>query len=157
MAEMQDMLKEALNVRISGRHMVKNAWGGSLALRKYLSFFGSKTFAVFGEARLYGNYGRILSCPIDKVGVYEEKKMRTSDIYSAGLKLGAGLCVKLRDNSALTIGIPIIGASYDYTRQSLTSSVMPFSARMGATTSFRISSWGTGVAATTIVWPFRAS
>lgn len=117
MAEMQDMLKDALNVRISGRHMVKNAWGGSLALRKYLSFFGSKTFAVFGEARLYGNYGRILSCPIDKVGVYEEKKMRTSDIYSAGLKLGAGLCVKLRDNSALTIGIPIIGASYDYTRQ----------------------------------------
>lgn len=116
-AEMQDMLKDALNVRISGRHMVRNSWGGSLALRKYLSFFGSKTFAVFGEARLYGNYGRVLSCPISEEGVYNQKKMRTSDIYSTGLKLGAGLCVKLRDNSAFFIGLPIVGASYDYTKQ----------------------------------------
>lgn len=43
MAEMQDMLKDALNVRISGRHMVKNAWGGSLALQVgYTHYIRSK-------------------------------------------------------------------------------------------------------------------
>lgn len=108
---------EALNVQISGRHMVRNAWGGSLALRKYLSFFGSKTFAVFGEGRLYGDYGTVVSCPIDKEGVYKESKTRTTHAISAGLRLAGGLCVKLRDNSALTISIPLVGATFQYTKQ----------------------------------------
>ena len=107
----------ALNVRISGRHMLRNAWGGSFKLRKYLSFFGSKTFAVFGEARLYGNYGQIESCPIDNDGIYVTGKARTSRSIAAGLKLGGGLCIKLRDNSAFTISIPLVGATYQYTIQ----------------------------------------
>ena len=49
-------MSSVLNVRVSGRHMVRNAWGESLKLCKYFSFFGSKTFSVFGEARLYGSY-----------------------------------------------------------------------------------------------------
>lgn len=125
-----DDLYDMLNLRLSGRHMVSNSWGTSLALRKYLSFFGSKTFAVFGEARLYGKYGRVNSCPIDEVGVYVENRMRTSDVYSAGLKFGAGLCVKLRDNSALTIGIPIVGASYSYTKQHKETKSGPTNAHM---------------------------
>lgn len=112
-----DDLYDILNVSLSSRHMESNAWGASMALRKYMSFFGSKTFAVFGEVRLYGKYGRVESCPIDELGFMVEERKRTSDVYSAGLKLGAGLCVKLRDNSALSIGIPIIGASYSYTKQ----------------------------------------
>ena len=108
---------ELLNVQISGRHMVRNAWGGSLALRKYLSFFGSKTFAVFGEGRLYGNYGTIVSCPIDRSGAYTESKTRTTHAFAAGLKLAGGLCVKLRDNSAFTISIPLVGATFQYTKQ----------------------------------------
>ena len=118
--EDQDSLEDAaaaLNVRISGRHMLRNAWGGSFKLRKYLSFFGSKTFAVFGEARLYGNYGQIESCPIDNDGIYVTGKARTSRTIAAGLKLGGGLCIKLRDNSAFTISIPLVGATYQYTIQ----------------------------------------
>ena len=118
--EDQDSLEDAaaaLNVRISGRHMLRNAWGGSFKLRKYLSFFGSKTFAVFGEARLYGNYGQIESCPIDNDGIYVTGKARTSRSIAAGLKLGGGLCIKLRDNSAFTISIPLVGATYQYTIQ----------------------------------------
>ncbi|MCR4569623.1 MAG: hypothetical protein K5661_04400 [Bacteroidales bacterium] len=118
--EDQDSLEDAaaaLNVRISGRHMLRNAWGGSFKLRKYLSFFGSKTFAVFGEARLYGNYGQIESCPIDNDGIYVTGKARTSRAIAAGLKLGGGLCIKLRDNSAFTISIPLVGATYQYTIQ----------------------------------------
>ena len=38
-------------------------------------------------------------------------------MWSAGLKLGAGLCVKLRDNSAITLSIPLLGATYSYTSQ----------------------------------------
>lgn len=118
--EDQDSLEDAaaaLNVRISGRHMLRNAWGGSFKLRKYLSFFGSKTFAVFGEARLYGNYGQIESCPIDNDGIYVTGKARTSRAIAAGLKLGGGLCIRLRDNSAFTISIPLVGATYQYTIQ----------------------------------------
>lgn len=125
-----DDLYDMLNVRLSGRHMVSNSWGTSLALRKYMSFFGSKTFAVFGEARLYGKYGRVNSCPIDEMGIYVENRMRTSDVYSAGLKFGAGLCVKLRDNSAVSISIPIIGASYNYTRQHKETKSGPTDAHM---------------------------
>ena len=116
-SELEEQLYDLMNLRISGRHMVYNSWGTSFALRKYMSFFGSKTFAVFGEARLYGKYGRMESCPIDKKGVFVESKMRTSDIYSVGLKMGAGLAVRLRDNSAITIGLPIVGVTYSYTRQ----------------------------------------
>lgn len=115
--ELGQMMGELLNVQISGRHMVRNAWGGSLAVRKYLSFFGSKTFAVFGEGRLYGNFGLLDSCPIDKNGMYVESKTRNTKAISAGLKFAGGLCVKLRDNSALTVSVPIIGAAYQYTKQ----------------------------------------
>lgn len=114
--QIKDMT-DILNVRVSGRHMVRNAWGGSFKLRKYLSFFGSKTFAVFGEARLYGSYANIESCPIDASGVYQMNKGRTSNVWNAGLKLAGGLCVKLRDNSAVTFSIPLVGANYQYTHQ----------------------------------------
>lgn len=115
--EMRDEVADVLNMRISSRHMVKNSWGASLALRKYLSFFGSKTFGVFGEARLFGKYGRIKSCPIEATGELVENRMRTSDIFSTGLKFGIGVCFRLRDNSAFTINFPLLGASYNYTQQ----------------------------------------
>ena len=108
---------DLLNFTISGRHMVRNAWGGSLALRKYLSFFGSKTFAVFGEARLYAEYGIVDSCPINKEGIYVENKTRTSKAFGTGLKFAGGLCVKLRDNSAFTFSIPLVGLVYQSTTQ----------------------------------------
>lgn len=125
-----DDLYEMLNVRISGRHMVSNSWGTSLALRKYLSFFGSKIFAIFGEARLYGKYGLVYSCPINSEGAYNLERMRTSNIYSAGLKLAGGLCVKLRDNSAFTISVPLVGASYYYTTQYKETKSGPTSAKV---------------------------
>ena len=59
----QEALNQA-NITVLGRHMVSNSWGASLALRKYLSFFGSQHLAVFGEARLYGQFGRVHSSPI---------------------------------------------------------------------------------------------
>ena len=115
--EEREQINELLNLRISGRHMVRNTWGLSVTLRKYIPFFGSQTFAVFGEARLYGNYGRINSCPIDEKGAQMTAKMRNTDVYSAGLKIAGGLCVRLKDNSALTVSVPLIGACYDYTQQ----------------------------------------
>lgn len=110
-------LNDLMNIRISNRHMVNNSWGGSLALRKYLSFFGSKTFAIFGEARLYGKYGRLVSCPIDEAGVYVNAKLRTSSSFSTGLKLAVGVIARIRDNSSLFVSIPVVGADYSYTKQ----------------------------------------
>lgn len=113
----QQMVDELLNLQISGRHMVKNSWGTSLNLRKYISFFGSQTFAVYGEARLYGEFGFVKSCPIDTEGQYDFFRQRTSYVGSVGLKFGVGLCMRLRDNSAINVGIPIAGVTYSYTKQ----------------------------------------
>ena len=63
-------IQALLNLQISNRHMVNNTWGVSFTLRKYIPFFGSKAIAIFGEARLYGNYATTLSCPIDENGKY---------------------------------------------------------------------------------------
>lgn len=133
-------------IELLNRHMHNNAWSVALTGRKYLSFFGSKTFAVFGEARLYGKYSRTESCPIgdvteqvpvvvDGVAVYNEdgtpkmkdeptgekrwvvEKNRISNAYSAGLKFGGGVAVRLRDNSVLTVSIPVVGVAYTHSHQ----------------------------------------
>lgn len=133
------IFEEKANVQIASRHMLRNSWGASMALRKYMSFFGSKTFGVFGEARLFGNLGNFHSCPIvdvvetrtrtnekGEVETYEVRtgetryateKMRNSQAWSAGLKVAGGLAVKLRDNSAVTVSVPLVGVAYNYTRQ----------------------------------------
>jgi hypothetical protein len=115
--EERDSIGNLLNIHILGRHMSRKAWGTAVALRRYMSFFGSKTIGLFGEARIYGEYGRIESYPLRDGNQEQLNKSRTSDIWATGLKLGAGICVKLRDNSALTLSIPLLGATYSYTSQ----------------------------------------
>lgn len=114
--EEREEIGDLLNIHLLGRHISRKSWGTAIALRRYLSFFGSKTIGLFGEARLYGEYGQIESYPL-RQGIENKSKLRNSDIWSAGLKLGAGLCVKLRDNSAITLSIPLLGATYSYTSQ----------------------------------------
>lgn len=98
------------NVGISSRHMVHHNWGLAFSARKYISFFGSKTFGVFGEARLFAKYGKTFSCPrnAEKLG-----KTRTSQTAQVGVDIAGGLAVKLKDNSALTISVPIIGLTWN--------------------------------------------
>ncbi len=98
------------NVGISSRHMVHHNWGLAFSARKYISFFGSKTFGVFGEARLFAKYGNTFSCPrnAEKLG-----KTRTSQTAQVGVDIAGGLAVKLKDNSALTISVPIIGLTWN--------------------------------------------
>lgn len=110
-------LNDLLNLRITGRDMVRNSWGASFNLRKYISFFGSQTFAVFAEARLYGNYGYVNSCPVDVNGALMKNKMRTSGIFSTGLKFAGGLCVRLSGHNSFTISVPLIGVSYSSASQ----------------------------------------
>ena len=135
---LDELFGDEHNYTIASRSIKKNSWGLSLALRKYQSFFGSRTFGVFGELRLFGEYSKVTSCPtedfvvetyIDEDGdemtrkihssetIYRRDQERVSNIYSTGLKLAAGVAVKLKDNSALTVSIPIIGATYGYTKQ----------------------------------------
>ncbi len=53
-----------LNLQLMCRHMQSNSFGASFTARRYVSFFGSKMIAVFGEGRLYGKYGRVTSWPL---------------------------------------------------------------------------------------------
>ena len=128
------------SINVLQRHMNSNTFGTSCALRKYLSFFGSDMFAVFGEAKLYGNYTRTNSCPI--VDITEERSFvdpttgetvtydevvrtepdwsnkRLTHGFSTGLKIAAGACIKLRGDNLIYLFIPIAGVSYGYTWQS---------------------------------------
>ena len=107
---------EALNFTISSRHMEHHKGGVAFSGRRYLSFFGSKVFGIFAEGRLYGQYGTTNSHP-RKEG---STRLRVSTSYSAGLKIAGGAAVRLRDNSALSVSIPIIGAAWSLTHQEKT-------------------------------------
>ena len=98
------------NVAISSRHMVHHNWGLAFSARKYISFFGSRTFGVFGEGRLYAKYGNTFSAPLnpEKLG-----KTRTSQTGQVGIDLAGGLAVRFPDNSAITISVPIVGLSWN--------------------------------------------
>ena len=52
-----DTTNEAFNLTVSNRSMQHHAGGVSIALRKYIPFFGSQMLAVFAEGRLQGTYG----------------------------------------------------------------------------------------------------
>lgn len=123
-----------LNLTISNRHWHKHSGGVSFTARKYLSFFGSKTFAVFGEARLFGRYGVTTSYPIPEEG-QDVSKMRISRDIGAGLKGAAGLAVKLRDGSMISGCIPLIGLEYSLMLQDKKTSAVTNDARLS---SFRI-------------------
>lgn len=125
---------EALNLTISNRHWHKHAGGVSVTARKYLSFFGSKTFAVFGEGRLFGRYGVTTSYPKPQDND-EITKMRISKNFGVGLKGAVGLAVKLRDGSMITASLPIVGLEYSLLLQDRKGNTVANDARLS---SFRI-------------------
>ena len=110
--ESQEILS-SLNVPISSRHMHHHKGGMSLTARRYLSFFGSKMFAVFGEGRLYGSYGVTSSYPLKE----NTNKIRNTSLLDIGLKFAVGGALKLRDGSSFAISIPLLGISWDHTIQ----------------------------------------
>ena len=108
--------QENLNLQISHRHMLHNKLGASFTARRYKSLFGSKMLGVFAEGRFFANYGVTNSNPIPKEGE-ELKKIRMSSTLSLGLDIAGGLAVKLKDNSVLTLSVPIIGADWKHSHQ----------------------------------------
>lgn len=109
---------EALNVNISNRSMRHHTGGASLVMRRYVPLFGSKTFAVFGEGRLQGSYGITTSAPRDAKDVNRE---RMSHTYGISLNACGGLSYKLKDNTAITVSIPLFGVGYNHTVQNKTT------------------------------------
>ena len=108
---------DALNVSISNRSMRHHSGGVSVALRKYMPFFGSKMIAVFGEGRLQGTYGVSTSAPLDMKDFNRE---RLSQSFGVALKAAGGLAVKLQDGSAIIISVPIFGVAYNRSIQDRT-------------------------------------
>ena len=100
----------AANVAIYARHLVHHSWGAAFAARKYLSFFGSRTFGIFGEGRLFVKYGNSYSTPRNDQNI---GKTRFSQTGQVGLQIAGGLAVRLRDNSALTVSVPLFGVAWN--------------------------------------------
>lgn len=107
---------ETLNITLSNRHMLHHKLGLSFTARRYKSLFGSKMLGVFAEGRLFGNYGYTMSHPVPKEGE-EVKKYRLSNIISVGIDIAGGLAVRLKDNSVLTLSIPIVGVDWNHSKQ----------------------------------------
>ena len=127
---------DALNVTVSNRHWHQHSGGLSFTARKYLSFFGSKTFGVFGEGLLFARYGATTSYPRSVEFVEDEMaKHRFNQSIGVGLKGVVGLAVKLRDGSLITGGIPIFGIEYGHTIQNKQATASQNKATMS---SFRI-------------------
>ena len=104
----------SMNVKISNRHYLSHSVGASFVVRRYLSFFGSKTFGVFGEGRLFANYTYTTSSPRETKVANRERMSRG---FGVGVKLATGLAVKLRDGSALTLSVPIVGVGWNESTQ----------------------------------------
>ncbi|MBQ4183455.1 MAG: hypothetical protein II652_00700 [Bacteroidales bacterium] len=104
----------AMNVKISNRHYLSHSVGASFVARRYLSFFGSKTFGVFGEGRLLANYTYTTSSPRETKVANRE---RLSQGLGIGVKIAGGLAVKLRDGSAITLSVPIVGVGWNVSTQ----------------------------------------
>lgn len=105
---------EGLNLILSNRDTRSHSFGASFVARKYLSFFGSKTFAVFGEARLSGSYGFKVSEPLSLKAANHARK---TDNFGIAAKAGVGLAVKLRDGSAISLAIPLFGVGWNNSSQ----------------------------------------
>ena len=115
--EQKDDLSSLLNWQLSARHWVQNAGGLSANCRKYFSFFGSQTFGVYGDARLYARYSNTFSYPINRDQVHLTEKARRSQGIHTGLFLNVGVAVRLRDASTICLTIPIVDACFNYTWQ----------------------------------------
>lgn len=112
---------EELNLTLSNRAIQHHALGLSLVMRKYVPLFGSKYVAVFGEGRFQTSYGATTNEPLD---VKDYNRERLSGALSVSLKAGGGLAVKLKNNNAITVSIPLFGIGYSYTSQEKTTTAM---------------------------------
>lgn len=112
---------EVFNVTVSNRSMQHHAGGVSLVLREYVPFFGSKMLAVFAEGRLQGTYGITSSSPIDNKDFNRD---RLSHNFGLALMACGGAAIKLKDNTAITVSIPLFGLGYNYTLQNRTTTIV---------------------------------
>lgn len=112
---------ESLNLTLSNRAIQHHALGLSMVMRKYVPLFGSKYVAVFGEGRLQTSYGGTSNRPLDDKDYNRE---RVSGVFSVALKAGGGLAIKLKNNNAITVSVPLFGVGYSYTRQEKTTTYM---------------------------------
>ena len=120
---------EAFNVNISNRSMRHHAGGASLVLRKYVSFFGSKMLGVFGEGRLEGTYGVTTSAPLDAKDFNRE---RLNNSFSVALKACGGVAVRLQDDTAITVSVPLFGVAYNRSVQNRTTTITKHDEETGA-------------------------
>lgn len=111
---------DVFNVTVSNRSMQHHAGGVSLSLRKYVPFFGSDMLAVFAEGRLQGSYGVTTSAPLDNKDFNRE---RLSHAFGVALMACGGAAFKLKDNTAITVSIPLFGLGYNHSIQNRTTTI----------------------------------
>ena len=111
-----DPKEENLNIQLSHRHMIHHKVGAAFTARRYKSLFGSKMLGVFAEGRLFGNYGFTFSHPIPKNGG-EVTKLRESSSLSIGLEIAGGAALRLKDNSVITVSVPLVGVVWQRSHQ----------------------------------------
>lgn len=106
-------LGDDMSFGVSGYHMLKHMFSGSITMRYYMAIANSKRFAIFAEVRASGGYGQSKMWKeegTDKFGTYQLT-------YKGALMCVPGICVFAHDNVAVEVAIGILGINYTRNEQ----------------------------------------
>ena len=97
----------------SNHYLHSQSYTGSIALRNYIPFFGSRVFAMFNEVRVGGTRTQGKSYQMDG----EEKDGTFSSGYSFNIGVYPGVTAFVTDNLSFEIALSVLECNYSYTKQ----------------------------------------
>ncbi len=100
-------------LQLSNRHIARETYTASVALRQYLPLFNSRIFALFFEGRLSGGFGYNKSFAVTERG----KEGSYSDLYNLALGLYPGATVFATNSIAFEVSLPILEGVLEWDNQ----------------------------------------
>lgn len=100
-------------VKLDNKHIRRETYSASLAMRSYLPLFNSKIVALFFEGRLSGSFGYGKNYADTSRG----KEGRYSDLFSASLGLYPGLSIFATDRIAFEVSLPFLEGGLEWDNQ----------------------------------------
>lgn len=101
-------LGDDMSLGISGYHILKHMFSGSLTMRYYMAIANSKRFALFAEVRAAGGYGQSKMWKEEGENMFGSYQLT----YKGALMLVPGICVFAHDNVAVEVAVGILGINY---------------------------------------------
>lgn len=98
---------------LSNHYFKEQGCSGSIALRNYISLFGSRVFGVFNEVRVGGKLTRGKSYQLDG----DEKSGTYSDGYALNIGIMPGVTVFVTNGLSFEVALSVLECNYSYVKQ----------------------------------------